>query len=219
MKAVDLSSFPKRVDSVAVAQALLDEQNLEMLRCLMQTEWSVQELVNELHKPLAKTYYRLRKLERLGIVTCVRSKSRHGRVIRYYRILETHWFVPFEFTPASTPSELIASSFRPIFEQFLQHFGSLAERFTTPEVWGVTMQLKNHDLEFELSPPRPERHLTGPVLANWISKNLTRDQALQFETRLEALVAEFNDMPEEQNAPEHLLGVFLIEQPSTPRET
>jgi DNA-binding Lrp family transcriptional regulator len=195
-----------------MASALLDPNNLEILKYLMTSQWSIGALSDVLQLPLAKIYYRVRKLEKLGIVCRVRSEARHGRAIAHYQILETNWFIPFELTPASTPAELIASSFRPGFEQFLRRFGSLAERFTTPQVWGVHVQLKSDDLDFELTPPRPAPHLTGTVLGNWSNKRLSRERALVFATRLEALIAEFDAMPEEPGAPEQLLGAFFIEQ-------
>jgi Helix-turn-helix domain len=211
MKAPDSSSSARRVHSVPVARALLDAGNLEIVKHLMRAELAAQPLAEALNLPLSKIHYRLRTLERLGIATCVRSQPRGGRAIRHYRILETHWFVPFELTSASTPSELIASSFRPLFERFLNRFGDLAERVTTPDAWGINIQLKDDDLSVELSPARPERHLTGPVLTHWIGKRVSREQGFAFEARLEALLAEFDALPEEASLPEQLLGVFLIE--------
>jgi hypothetical protein len=198
-----------------MARALLDDSNFEMLERLMRAEWSAQELAGALHLSLTKTHYRLQKLEGLGIVVCVRSAPRHGRSIRYYRVLQTDWFVPFEFTPANTPTELIAASFRPTFERFFECFGQLAERFIVPDAWGIKLSLQNQELELELSPPRPERHLTGAVCANWTVKRLSREHALLLETRLVELAAEFGGLPDAPDAPEHILGLFLIEQPDS----
>jgi hypothetical protein len=216
MKAANSSSTAvTRVDSAKIARALLDANYFEMLERLMKAEWSAQELAGVLHLPLAKTHYRLQKLEALGIAVCVRSAPRHGRSIRFYRVLQTEWFVPFEFTPASTPTELIAMSFRPTFERFFRCFGQLAERFIVPNAWGIQLSLRNQELELELSPDRPERHLTGAVCANWTVKRLSRENAHLFEIRLKELTAELADLPDEPDAPEHILGLFLIEQPES----
>lgn len=211
MQSLD-SSSPKWVQTSAAAQALLDDQNFEILKCLMQAELSATELANALQMPLSKLHYRLRKLEALEIAVCVRSEPRHGRAIRYYRVLQTHWFVPFELTQANTPSKMIASQFQPMFEHFLESLGKLAERFTTANVWGVSVQLKDGDLDLDVRPPRPDPHLTGAVVADWTTRRLSREDALRFEARLKQLASEFLEIPEASDASESMLGLFLIEQ-------
>ena len=71
-------------------------------------ERRVSDVAVELGLKVDAMYYRVRRLEALGLLEVARTVPRKGRALRLYRARSTHFFVPFTALAERTVEELLA---------------------------------------------------------------------------------------------------------------
>lgn len=93
------ASAPYRVDDLVAARLLVQEDYRTVLGVFLGRERSVSEAARALCAGLDATLYRVRRLERAGLLEVASVQRRAGRAIKRYQAVHDAWFVPFEALP------------------------------------------------------------------------------------------------------------------------
>ena len=88
-----------RVDDPAAAKLLTSERFRAVLEAFVGCQRSVAEAAEELRLGLDATLYRVRRLQRAGLLVHSGTRARAGRPVKLYRAAHDAWFVPFEALP------------------------------------------------------------------------------------------------------------------------
>lgn len=94
------------------ARLLTDPLSLRFFEPFLAREKSASQAAAELGVRLDTLLYRLRVLERAGLVRVVRARKRAGRPIKLYRSSADAYLIPFEATPFAELEERIRHSLR-----------------------------------------------------------------------------------------------------------
>jgi DNA-binding transcriptional ArsR family regulator len=175
------------VTDPAQAQALLDTLNQDMLAELLEGEQPASVLAARLDVAMNTLHYRLRKLERLGLVRVARVQTRAGRAVRWYAPTARLWDIPFDLTPAATVREFVAQTTSVWLERTL---GNIAARIQE----GLSVSFGKWDvqrarLEYNLAPADEASLGDAVLLAQTLRLAPTRAAALR--TGLETLITPF----------------------------
>lgn len=197
-------SGPVVIEDPKGARALTDLGLLPLLVLFLRGEASVGEAAKCLDTGFDRVYYQVRKLEALGILRVVRSETRSGRAIKYYRAAADAFFVPFTVLPHETferavtegarvPEEMrAASTARALLEQVddPDHWGfrvNVEPGGTVNAFWGPRDAASDWSvLDYLLEPERPAVYGTNTSLS------LTREQAKELQRELHELMARWS---------------------------
>jgi hypothetical protein len=81
------------------ARALADLKCVEQLQFFLRDEHTVLEAASAWKLKLEDAYYRVSKLERLGLIQVTRVSKRAGRDTKHYRAIAEDFFVPLDIVP------------------------------------------------------------------------------------------------------------------------
>lgn len=107
---------PLVLDEPKAALALTDLSQLPLLAMFLRGEATVSQAAERLGTDLDEVYYRVRKLERFGILEVVSQEKRKGRPIKHYRATARAFFAPFAVLPHETFERALVESWR-VFEE------------------------------------------------------------------------------------------------------
>lgn len=90
------------------ARLLVAPEFGRIVDALLDRERSVAALAQELNRPLDTVHYRVKKLERAGLVRVVRQEKRAGRGVKVYTSVATQFFIPYSsFTHATLEDKFL----------------------------------------------------------------------------------------------------------------
>jgi hypothetical protein len=110
------------------AEFLTNPATGRFLQPFVGRECSVATAAKELNLAVNALLYRVKQMQGLGLLDCVREERRSGRPIKYYRTTEDRYFVPFDMVRAETVESLLLDVDRYMLAQFYQ---GLAGAFMT----------------------------------------------------------------------------------------
>jgi hypothetical protein len=84
------------------AKALTDVEAIGFLQTLIGAEHTVAEAAALWNVRVDAAYYRVKTLERLGLVRVTRTSKRAGRAVKHYRAISDDFFVPLGIIPEAT---------------------------------------------------------------------------------------------------------------------
>lgn len=88
--------FIHELRTVEELRALSDPLRVTLMRLLKEQARSVKDLCDILGEKSTRLYYHVRELERVGLVRLVRTETRSGSVMKYYRAVARYVEVPFD---------------------------------------------------------------------------------------------------------------------------
>lgn len=100
------------------ARILADPDWIPWLEPFLGRVSGVADAARRLGRPLDATRYRVRRMERAGLIEVVGERRRAGRPIRLYRSVADGFVVPFEATPFVDLEERMKASLRADAERF-----------------------------------------------------------------------------------------------------
>lgn len=133
----DTEPSARVVEDRKAASALMDLNLLPLIAHFLRSESSVSQAAEVVGAELDEVYYRVRKLERLGILEVTSTESRAGRPIKRYRASAQAFFVPFMILPQETLARALAESARVPDERRAEATArALLEMTDDPSEWG-----------------------------------------------------------------------------------
>lgn len=94
--ATDELKLVHELRTVQELRALSDPLRVVVMRLLKEQERSVKELCDILGERSTRLYYHVRELERAGLVRLVRTETKSGSVLKYYRAAARYVTIPFD---------------------------------------------------------------------------------------------------------------------------
>lgn len=148
------------VEDPKAGAALTDLTLLPLMAHFLRSTSSASEAAGVLDADLDDVYYRVRKLERLGLLELAETRARAGRPIKRYRAAAEAFFVPFTVLPQETLARALAESSRFTEERRADATArALLELADDPGAWGF----------------RLDRDEGGSINAFWGPRELTPD--------------------------------------------
>lgn len=215
----------RRIDDPNAARLLIDVQQLSYLQPFMAQASSIGQAAEQLDVSNDDMYYRVKRMERLGILEVVREEARAGKAIKYYSVVAGGLFVPFAATPADTLETLLLGT-DSAFETNLAKgiVGSFWEIIEDPETWGLRLFKDDRgrlhldygpedapddwDLQAFLSEP----HYPA-IISAWTEFALSHEDAKALQRKLQALHEEYRAKSTHKDPPassrRYLLRVAL----------
>jgi DNA-binding Lrp family transcriptional regulator len=203
---------PRRVDDPVAATLLLDDVARSVLAAFLEGERGVREAADTLGLDLDATLYRVKRLERAGLLVQVGLRRRAGRPVRLYRAAAEAWFVPFEVLPHADLEEAF-------FEMHVDQGRRLARaaaralrqtswagyRIARGDGGGLSVQGVREDGRAFADPDS----YAGPVDAS-VELHLRPADALRLNQELRALVERYLALQEGRGEPNRLLVVACV---------
>lgn len=172
------------VDDPEQARLLTDPLSLRFFEPFLAREQSASQAAAELGVRLDTLLYRLRVLQRAGLVRVVRSQKRAGRPVKIYRSSADAYFIPFGATPYAELEERIREQLRTHDEVVVR---ALAR---TLRASGYEGQRLYRDARGEVFRQSAKDKATYLDLADWASlQRHVRDRAAPATERLAAQLA------------------------------
>lgn len=199
----------RRAETREQAALLLAPRHYPFLRALMGEERGAAELARLLGEDVRRTHYLLGRFVRAGLVEVVGTRPRAGRAVKRHR-MSPDWLVPFDLTDAETLLELARAQMLPRMERFLSLQAEAVRN--VPLSWGVRLARPSPGaLDVSFVDERGKEAVPDlPLLSNWQTVRLTRDEALRLRDELERLRERWGGRDEPQERP-FTLGLFLGE--------
>ena len=146
------------VTDPAQAKALTDVKLIGFVQSFIGHSRSVSEAAHLWKLRVDAAYYRVRQLERLGLIAVTGVAGRGGRGVKQYQAISDNYFVPFGIVPEATLEAILESS-GAYFRQTMLRAQSKAthEYFSlrTPGHWGLHIGLDQQ----------------GHINVNWLDAN------------------------------------------------
>jgi DNA-binding transcriptional ArsR family regulator len=174
--------------SVRELRALSNPLRVVVLRLLKERERSVKEMCELLGETSTRLYYHVRELERAGLVRHVRTETRDGSVLKFYRTTAMVLTIPFEVlhdNPGS-PEARVAVSVE----------ASSLERAARD----VRLALTEHVAELS-----DDDYFVGRFFVR-----TTRERAREYIRRLDALHREFLDQDDDDGPIRYTITSALV---------
>lgn len=196
----------------AAAQVVLNPEQRRFLEPFLGRELGAAQAARELGESVERLAYRVRALERRGLLEVVGSRARKGRPVTLYTA-PREIRAPLELLPYEDVRgffHLVDSGLR---EVFLSSLARLADRAGLQD-WVVRLYRSEDDgVRLDLAPsggswdPQALLAAEAPAVAfNWVPLTLTPQEAKELQHELMALVGRYH---RSSGAPDHLLGLFL----------
>ena len=196
----DLTPTARRTATAAQAALLLNpayEGVLHALGCAGSAGAGAAALAILAQQPLSTVHARLEKLLLAGVVEVAEVRSRAGRPVRVYA-LPPAWRIPFEVTPAATLRELLEGGFR---RHLTAQLDALAGRMLDLSAgWHIELNANASGLTHLVTPGQEIRG--EPLSGRGFTLRLRRERAHEFLKRLNDLLHEYQEIQDEEPAPE-----------------
>ena len=98
------------VTDLAQAKALTDVNLIGFVQTFIGQSHSVSEAARIWKLRVDAAYYRVRQLERLGLIAVNSVSQRRGRPVKHYRAISDRFFVPFGIVPEATLEAVLETS-------------------------------------------------------------------------------------------------------------
>lgn len=98
------------------ARLLTDPACQRVFRAFLARDATATEAVRDTGADMNAVLYRVRQLQRAGLLKVVREVKRPGRPIKVYRSSHDAYFVPYELTPFASLEERLLAQLRPHME-------------------------------------------------------------------------------------------------------
>ncbi len=216
MEDVDSSSVEIVTDAES-ARLLADPESARFVFPFLGRERTVSEVAAELGLKVDAMYYRVKRLERLGLLRVVRLLERKGRAIRTYQASSSAYFVPLTAVPDATVEELLERGEAGPRQRATEGFAAALKDAALAVRFGVHVRLDDGEPSISLGPEdanwRPERFLDAAapaLLMSWTSLNLDFADAKALQRELFEVIARYSVLGGAQT---YLMGVSLVPTP------
>jgi DNA-binding Lrp family transcriptional regulator len=163
---------------------------------------SAREAADELGRDLDAVLYRVKRLQRAGLLVVVEERARGGRPIKVYRSAHDAWFVPFAALPYADVEETLTvlqvAQARRLARASARHLqrttwaGFLLERREDGRVWMTGARDEGDAAERAAGErPVPLAGAHGGAMDALVELHLTTDEARSLNAELQSLVERY----------------------------
>lgn len=183
------------IDDPKAAQLLLDERERRYLSYFFDAPRSVSEVAQILDEEPSKLLYRVRKLQRLGLLWVARHEARAGRPIKHYQTTAKSFVVPYSASTAADTREFLGLIEGTLRDAFYASFFPESEAectgvaFSSAERSGDTSIQLVTRADGTWRAPGPAKSATDILQINVLA--LPEDEAAQLKQQLMALLEHY----------------------------
>lgn len=185
------------------ARFLTDARQRRYVGPFLRRETTVAQAAAELSVNADDMYYRVKRMQRFGVLAVTRTEPRAGRPLKYYSVGARGLFVPFAATDYETVEAMLLAMESANQEQFTR---SMAASLTEPDAggeatWGclvyadaagIVRYRMRRQGGSEADARRSLLDPDGPAIYTvWRALRLRRDDAKELQSRLDDLVQAF----------------------------
>lgn len=218
MERADSSSL-KIVTDEESARLLSDPKQARLLLPFLGRERTLTEAAEELGLRLDAMYYRVKRLERPGLVRVVRLLERKGRAIRTYQASASAYFVPLTAVPDATVEQLLEQGDAGPRKRVTEGLAAALKDATLTIQFGIHVRLDpSGEPSIGLGPQdadwQPQHLLDAAapaLLTSWVSLQLDFADAKALQRELFDLIARYAALGGAQS---YLMGVSLVPTPA-----
>jgi DNA-binding transcriptional ArsR family regulator len=197
-----------RISDVALAQMLLEPETLRLLSVFIGQEQTASQAAKAIKVPLTTLMYRIKRLEKAGLLVMTRLERRNGSPIRHYRSVSESFFIPYDFTPFETPEFLLAYQHAPRqkrLEQALVRAGRSQFDIKGRPVFGVCLVQEGDRLVMrngvDIDSNWNFLDATAPAIIDFWAENIYLDfvEAKKLQQEMCELLSRYRNRPGAQN--------------------
>ncbi|MFC6592321.1 helix-turn-helix domain-containing protein [Deinococcus lacus] len=198
------SNSSRLVANAQQAVYLLSLKHRPILQALMQGPCSAGELTEAVQQSMNDVYYRLKQLERIGLVKVSEQVNRKGRPIKIYSSVAEIFVVPFRHTREETVYDFLFTHLSPIHDNFLQQ---VEKRLRENDVdIDSGFEFKVVDGKYLADFTIIEDSINDDIVATWEMVKISRAKADEFARKMLDIIENYKD----EEGDNYMVGFYLV---------
>lgn len=201
----------RNIDSQKVAEFLSDRSRSRHLDPFLGKQSTVADAAAELGISAQRMHYWTRQLLQLGLIGRVGMAVRGRHHSAVYQSVADSFTMPLELLPTSDVETLLLH-FDPIWQRFLSAVAATGRKYSSG--WNARYSRVGDRAAFHIVPssdPQPDM----PLSNSWARLQLSRADALQLKSELEALLNSYLARPAAEHQRTYISHVALVEDPES----
>lgn len=183
---------------------LMNMQAARHLAPFMHAEQTLGSAAAEIGRRPSSVAYWVRRLLQAGLLVVVREQARAGKPIPYYKAAAAEFRVPFDAMPSGAREEFLHGARKLMVGEFAASVERAARTFYSDGL-SITGH-KTHGVSISFIEPKDD---ASPIMEWWGKVSLTKAEAAEFRSELEALVSRFDGKPQSPTRSRYLVMVGI----------
>jgi hypothetical protein len=196
MQGANESSEYLRIESVEVAQVLVDQSKQNLLAPFFTQETTISEAAKVAQVSSLIMFRQVKRFESLGLVAVTRIEPRRGKPIQYYQTTAKEFFIPAKVWPLERTLEHVESTLQKVFLHNLVR--TLTKHEPTGDL-GTQVSLSQTGtgivaVQLAVAPGKlwdPEAMEHAAIVEFWLTTNLSLGDAKALQQELSSIAERY----------------------------